>query len=75
MSDLAATSCCNNDCGCAVDNCGGNNCSWLWIIILLCCCGGNGFGGNSGCGGDDCGCNIIWILLLLCCCGGNGFGC
>lgn len=72
MSDLAATSCCNNDCGCAVDNCGGNNCSWLWIIILLCCCGGNGFGGNGGFG-DDCGC-IIWILLILCCCGGgNGF--
>lgn len=75
MSDLAATGCCNNDCGCGMETCGGNN-SWLWILILLFCCGGwgNNTGNNGGCGcglgrGDDCGC-IIPILLILCCCGG-----
>ena len=45
MSDLAATGCCNNDCGCGVETCGGNN-SWLWILILLFCCGG--WGNNNG---------------------------
>ena len=69
MSDLAATSCCNNDCGCGVDNRAGGN-SWLWIIILLFCCGGYGGSGNFLSTGDDCSC-IILILLLLCCCGGN----
>ncbi len=36
MSDLAATGCCNNDCGCASENsCSCGNGSWLWILILL----------------------------------------
>src|SRR5699024_9346132 len=65
MSDLAATSCCNNDCGCGVDTCGGNN-SWLWIIILLFLCGGCGNNNGFLNSGDDCSCIFI-ILLLMCC--------
>ena len=80
MSDLAATSCCNNDCGCQTSNNNDWNCSsWIWIILLLSCCGGCG---NTGCGnrtelnnifgGNDCNSIIILILLLSCCgCGSN----
>ena len=51
MSDLAATGCGNNDCGCSNNRsgflCGGNDCcSLIWIILLLSCFGNNG----GGCG-------------------------
>lgn len=70
MSDLAATQCCNNDCGCSTRN---NGFSWIWILILLSCCGG--CGNNSGWGlgrsGDDDCCWIIILILLFCGCGNN----
>lgn len=76
MSDLAATNCGCNDCGCGGWGTslfgGGNSCSCiLWIICLLCCGGNNGCGNNNGCCNDSC-----WIIiLLLLCCGNNGCGC
>lgn len=82
MSDLAATGCGNNDCGCSNNRsgflCGGNDCcSLIWIILLLSCFGNNG--GGCGCGsgsftnGSSCDWLII-ILLLSCFCGNDG-GC
>lgn len=74
MSDLAATQCCNNDCGCSTRN-NGCSCSWIWIIILLelfgGCGGSNWFGMNRSSDNDDC-CWIIILLLFFC--GGCGFG-
>ncbi|MCI6019027.1 MAG: chorion class high-cysteine HCB protein 13 [Clostridiales bacterium] len=71
MSDLAATQCCNNDCGCSNSN---NGFSWIWILILLSCCGGcgNGIFSRGGHDNDDC-CWIIILLLIFC--GGCNFGC
>lgn len=49
MSDLAATGCGNNDCGCGCGNNigffnGGDSCSLIWLILILSCFG------NGGCG-------------------------
>ena len=78
MSDLAATGCMNNDCGCSGNRSGlfGNNdcCSWIWIILLLSC-----FGGNNSCGSSflnsGSSCDWLIIILLLSCFNGNGNGC
>ena len=60
MSDLTATNCCNNSCGC---DGGGNNCLFLILILLYC---GGGCGNLNGCGngissgfGGDGGC--LWL--------------
>lgn len=84
MSDLTATNCGCNSCGCSNSNglLGGNN-SCIWIILLLFFCNGNNSCGcNDGCGssilgGNNGGCCewLIWILLLSCFCGGNNNGC
>ena len=59
MSDLAATGCGNNDCGCG---CGNNDCG--------CGCGNmTGFFN----GGDSC--SLIWLILILSCFGNGGCGC
>lgn len=79
MSDLTATNCGCNSCGCGNNNgiLGGNSC--IWIIILLFFCGGNNscgcgngiLGGNNGCDNNSCCDWLIWILLLSFFCGGN----
>ena len=76
MSDLAATNCGGNSCGCS--GFGGFGDNGLLLILLLCCCGGNN-GGFFG-GGDNCNSGFDWIILLILLygCGGNsrsGCGC
>lgn len=87
MSDLAATGCGNNDCGCGCGNAsgffnGGDSCSLIWLILILSCFGNGGCGcGNDGrCGGFSNGSSCDWLLLiiLLSCFTGNcnnGCGC
>ncbi len=85
MSDLTATNCGCNSCGCGNNN-GFMGGSCIWIIILLFFCGGNNgcgngcgngiLGGNNGCDNNNCCDWLIWILLISCFCGGNnGCGC
>ena len=81
MSDLAATGCMNNDCGCSRNRSGffdGDCCSWIWIILLISCFGNNngcgcGFGSNSISSGSSC--DWLIIILLLSCFSGNDNGC
>lgn len=72
MSDLTATSCCNDNRG------GGFGDSPIFLIlILLCLCGGDnglfggGFSGKDNCGGNNGFEGILPILLILCLCGGS----
>lgn len=80
MSDLAATGCGNNDCGCGCNNGmgifgGGDSCSIIWLILILSCFGNGGCG--NGCGALNNGSSCDWLLLiiLLSCFTGNGNGC
>lgn len=83
MSDLAATGCGNNDCGCGNSRSGGllcnmDSCSLLWIIVLLSVLNNNSCGCDSGIlGRNGGGCDwLILILLFSCFCGNNdGCGC
>ena len=83
MSDLAATGCGNNDCGCGCGNNpgffnGGDSCSIIWLILILSCFGNGGCGcGNNGLSGFSNGSSCDWLLLiiLLSCFSGNGNGC
>lgn len=77
MSDLAATGCGNNDCGCGNtfglfngDNC----CSIIWLIIIISLLNNNGCGCNFGMN-NGCGCDWIIILILLSCFCNNGNNC
>ena len=76
MSDLAATGCGNNDCGCG-NNIGffngGDSCSIIFLILILSCFGGNGCG-NSFLNNNS-SCDLLVLILLICCFSGNGFGC
>ena len=66
MSDLAATGCCNNDCGCGNNTGlfnGGDGCSCMWIILLLLFCGGNG-STFSNCGNNS-SCDLLILILLI----------
>ncbi len=74
MSDLAATGCCNNDCGCGNNGGllnGSDGCSCIWIILLLLCCGGNG-SSFFGCGNNNSSCDLLILILLISCLCGNG---
>ena len=81
MSDLAATGCGNNDCGCSNNRSGfmwgnGDCCSWIWLILLFSC-----FGGNNGCGcgsgslSNGSSCDWLILILLISCFCGNDSGC
>ena len=75
MSDLAATGCCNNDCGCGNNTGlfnGGDGCSCMWVILLLLFCGGNG-STFSNCGNNSSCDLLILILLISCLCGNSCF--
>lgn len=75
MSDLAATGCGNNDCGCG-NNMGlfggGDCCSLIWIILLISCFGGNGCGNNLF-SNNGSSCDLLILILLISCFSGNGF--
>lgn len=58
MSDLAATGCGNNDCGCGCGNNtgffnGGDSCSLIWLILILSCFGNGGCGNNRAAAADS----------------------
>ena len=78
MSDLAATGCGNNDCGCGGNALGffnGDNCcSIIWLIIIFSLLNNNYCGCNIGMH-NGCGCDWIIILILFSCFCNNGNGC